>query len=215
MGSSRRPRTVFSILAVATAVLCAAPGSAPAKPKVTKTYPTRVALSATRAGDGTITVKAEFSSPEPRCLSAKRLLQKKFHGMSSAAGGYLLFGGAYSDDRGSGSFGLEGSVDFTGGLPGSGLLSPVGKPERSPFVWEATWPGDTSVIVTNFHDSAKPRHYQTTIAAASAVSLGAVARESGGQGLPYFKTTYDKGGKHYVIKCGVLKKSETPRLIAL
>lgn len=182
-----------------------------ALPKVTKFVPTHVALSATRDAAGTIVVTASFTSAEPRCLSTKRFLEKHFHGRPVAAGGYLLYGGPYSDDRGSGAFGFEGF----GTPPADGLLSPVSPAEKSPYVWEAVWPGDTAVTTTNFHDSSQPRHYATTIAAVAAVSLGASARESAGQGLPYFKVTYNKGGKHYIVKCGVLSKVEASRVIPL
>jgi hypothetical protein len=212
LDSRRRSLVRFALLA-AVVVLALGTAAAPALalPKVTRFFPTRVALSASRDASGTVTVQASFSSPEPRCLSAKRFLQKRFHDLPTAAGGYLLFGGAYSDERGSGAYGLEGYAQ----PPSVGLMSPTSPAAKSPYVWEATWPGDTSVSTTNFHDPSQPRHYQTTIAAAAAISLGASARESTGQGLAYFKTTYNKGGKHYIVKCGVLKKTESSRVIPL
>jgi hypothetical protein len=94
-------------------------------------------------------------------------------------------------------------------------MFPIGRPGHSPFVWEAVWPGDTAVEITNVHDPSKPRHYTSTIAAASAVGLGAYARASGGQGLYYFKVTYNKGGKHYIVKCQPLKHTETSKLVPL
>jgi hypothetical protein len=192
------------LLTAAAIVLALVAASASALPKVTKRFPTRVFFSASKGADGAVTVKASFRSPEPRCLSAKRFLQKKYHGLPDAAGAYLLFGGQFSGEHGSGTFGFEGE----GAPPSSGLLSPVSPPEGSPYVWEATWPGDTPVTVTNFYDPSHSRHYETTVAAASGVRAGALARASAGQGLSYYKTTYNKGGKHYIVKCGVLKKTE-------
>jgi len=201
------PVKIAPLVAAAAVASAALAAPAMALSKVTRSFPTRVAFAATKAADGSVTVKASFSSPEPRCLSAKRFLQKKFHGAPDAAGAYLLFGGTYSAGRGSGAFGFEGE----GPPPSSGLLSPVSQPGRSPYVWEATWAGDTPVTVTNFYDPSHPRHYESTVGAASAVRAGAIARASAGQGLPYFKTTYNRGGKHYIVKCGVLRKSEERR----
>ena len=205
------PAKLVALLTAAAIVLALVAASASALPKVTKRFPTSVSFSATKGADGAVTVKASFRSPEPRCLSSKRFLQKKFHGLPDAAGAYLLFGGSYGGEHGSGAFGFEGE----GPPPSSGLLSPAGPPEKSPYVWEATWPGDTPVTVTNFNDPSHPRHYETTVGAASGVRAGAIARASAGQGLPYFKTTYNRGGKHYIVKCGVLKKTEERRELPL
>lgn len=207
-----RPLAKLAPILVAVAILSGALATtAAALPKVTRSFPTRVSFTASKAVDGSVTVTASFRSPEPRCLSAKRFLQKKFHGQPDAAGGYLLFGGAYSGEHSKGMFGFEGE----GPPPSSGLLAPSSPPEKSPYVWEATWAGDTPVTVTNFNDPSHPRHYETTVSAASGVRAGAIARESAGQALPYFKTTYDKGGKHYIVKCGVLKNSEARRELPL
>ena len=200
----RSPAKLLPLLAVVAVASAALAAPASALPKVTKRFPTSVSFSATKGADGAVTVKASFRSPEPRCLSNKRFLAKKFHGLPDAAGARLLFGGSYGGEHGSGAFGFEGE----GPPPSSGLLSPASQPEKSPYVWEATWPGETPVTVTNFFDPSHPRHYETTVGAASGVRAGATARASVSQGLPYYKTTYNRGGTHYIVKCAVLKKTE-------
>lgn len=189
---------------------CLTAGSAAALPKVIKSVPTRATFSATKAADGTITAKVSFTASDPRCLSGKRFLQKFADGNYRVAGGTLLYGGAYSDEGISAPFGFDGF----GAPPNKGLFAPVSPAGKSPYVWQAIWPGSTPVLITNFHNEELDRHYETTVAAASAVNMGAIARASMGQGLPYFKATYNQGGKHYILKCGVLAKSGTEKLIA-
>jgi hypothetical protein len=71
------------------------------------------------------------------------------------------------------------------------------------------------VLTTNLYDKSLPRHYSTSISAATGVSLGATARASGGQGLPYYKVAYNQAGKHIIVKCGTLNTREASTQIAL
>ncbi len=207
----RSPAKLVALLTTVAVALALVAASASALPKVTKRFPTSVSFSASKGADGAVTVKASFRSPEPRCLSNKRFLAKKFHGLPAAAGAHLLFGGPYGGEHGSGAFGFEGEAQ----PPSYGLLAQTSQSEESPYVWEATWPGDTPLTVTNFFDPSHPRHYETTVGAASGVRAGAIARASASQGLPYYKTTYNKGGKHYIVKCSVLKKTEERQELSL
>jgi hypothetical protein len=188
----------FCATTVALALLTSA---AAAHPKVITVVPTQVRLSATRQADGSIVAKAEFTSPEPRCLSAKRFLQNTSKGQYLAAGGSLLFGSP------------PGTTGFAA-APERGLFSPKSKPGVSPYIWEATWPGSTEVLVTNLN-SDKERHYASTVADATEVTLGAEARASKGQALPYFKVAYNEDGKRHIVKCQTLGKTESSAGIEL
>lgn len=216
--SHRRVRLAAGVgLAILLACMMAA--SAMARPKIYKSVPTHVSFSATKAADGTITVEAIFTSPNPRCLEGKRFLQKRADANSWVAGGALLFGGPFTAEdpltkaKFSEPFGFEGTVSQIY-MPDKGLLAPVSAAGKSPYVWQAIWPGDSSLFMTNPYDKSLPWHYQAPVAAASAVLLAAVARASGGQGLPYYKVAFSRHGKRIILKCGTLAEESSHTEIA-
>lgn len=190
-----------ALLVVLLAGLQAAPATA--KPKVYRSVPTHAALSVTRASDGTITAKVSFTS-NPRCLPAKRFKRVGRKNLFPEILSSLLFGGPYTADGESHPAGSLGE----GRPPGEGTFSPVSPPGKSPYVWEAVFPGSAPVEVTNLQSNSE-RHYTTTVSAASALRVLAAAPVSKGQGLPYFKAAYDQGGKRIILKCEPLTGATT------
>lgn len=214
--SHRRVRLAAGV-GLAILLACMMSASAMARPKIYKSVPTHVSFSATKAADGTITVEAIFTSPNPRCLEGKRFLQKRADGNYWVAGGTLYFGGAFTapnffnpQEVISEPFGFEGSAP----PPNRGLLAPVSAAGKSPYVWQAIWPGSTELATTNFYDKSLPRHYEIPVGAASGVSLGAIARASKGQGLPYYKVAFSRHGKRIILKCGTLAEASSYTEIA-
>ncbi len=82
-------------------------------------------------------------------------------------------------------------------------------------MWQAIWPGSTEVLVTNFYDKSLPRHYSAPVSAAAGVSVGAVARASKGQGLPYYKVAFNRGGKRIILKCKAIELGTASAKIGL
>jgi hypothetical protein len=128
-----------------------------------KVVATHIALSATKASDGTITARGVFTSSNPRCLSSKRT--KPFSsGQYSNFGSVLLYGASLPGDH--------TGQDGNGGPPGNGRLAPVSPAGRSPWIWEAVWAGSAPIGVENRHNKSLPYTYKSTVAGASAVELG-------------------------------------------
>lgn len=178
-------------------------GTVAAKPKVYRSVPTHAAFSVERAPDGTITAKVSFTS-NPRCLAAKRFKRVGRRNLFPEILSSLLFGGPYTAEGKSHAAGALGE----GRPPGEGTFSPVSPPGKSPYVWEAVFPGSSPVYVTNLQSNAE-RHYTTTVSAATALRVLAAAPVSKGQGLPYFKAAYDQGGKRIILKCEPLTGATT------
>jgi hypothetical protein len=182
---------------------CLPAGTAAAKPKVYRSVPTHASFAVTRGDDGTITATVSFTS-NPRCLPAKRFKRVGKKNLFPEILSTLLFGGPYTAEGESHPAGSLGE----GRPPGEGTFSPVSPPGKSPYVWEAVFPGSAPVNVTNLQSTSE-RHYTTTVAAATALRILAAAPVSKGQGLPYFKAAYDQGGKRIILKCEPLAGATT------
>lgn len=217
MGRGTRISRLTIVGSLVLSLACMAAGSASARPKVYRSVPTVVSFSATKGTDGAITVKATFSSPDPRCLEGKRFLQKHRDGNYWVAGGHLYFGGPFTASQEFTGHQISEPFGFDGFAtpPDKGFLAPVSPAGKSPYVWQAVWPGSTEVFTTNFYNKSLPRHSSTPVSAATGVSLGATARASNGQGLPYYKIAYNQGGKHIIIKCGTLNTRDASTKIGL
>jgi hypothetical protein len=162
-----------------------------ARQKVFKEIATQATLSATRSTDGGISARVAYTSKDPRCLASKRFKRAGAENNYFQAYAFLLFGSP------------PGSLG-TATLPAHGVLSPVSPFARSPLVWEANFPGNTAVEVTNLASNSE-RHYEATVSQASALEMYAAAPGSNGQGLPYFKVAYNQGDSRIILKCGQLK----------
>jgi hypothetical protein len=159
--------------------------------RIYKTIPTHVAISATRTADGTVTVKAVFTSSDPHCLSADRW-RKLSDGYSHEVGGGLEYGGPWNGYP----IGADGYA-----TPSGGWLSPISPAAKSPFVWQAIYPGKLTVKVHDERDEAgEARNYTTTVAAASGIAVGASA-PANFKGKTYYKYAYNQGGNRVILKC--------------
>jgi hypothetical protein len=191
----------FAVLAVGVvAVLTLAFAASSNAERIYKSVPTYLALSATRAADGTITAKAVFTSPNPHCLSADRW-KKLSDGHYHDVGGGLEYGGPW----GGNPMGADGYAQ-----PSGGWLSPVSPAGKSPFVWQAIYPGSMTVEV---HDerragSEEARDYESTVAAASGIAFGGNAPPNF-KGKTYYKYTYSQGGNRIILKCRRTTASRT------
>lgn len=179
---------VLGLLSCATLALVGlAATSAAARPKVVKSAATKISLSVSRAGDGSVVAKVLYTSPEPRCLEKKRFKRLR-DGYYHMVGSVLYYEGTYG----------------IGEPPDLGWLAPVTPFGKSPLVWEARWAANASVPVESHRPGItkeSERHYESTVAAAQGAELIASARPSSGQGLHYWKVAYNKGGKHFIVKC--------------
>ncbi len=154
-------------------------GSAVAHPKVHETARTRVALSAKKAADGTITEKVTFTVSNPRCFSAKnfkRLRDGYFHG----AGGSLAF------NNGAG----------LANPPEDGWLhpSPASAFGKSPYIWEAVYPGITPISVEEPINSHQ--FHESTVGDATEASIEG---EFPTKEVGYAK--YTAAGKRHIVLC--------------
>lgn len=176
--TARIPK-LTSLVAVALAAIAFVPGAAMAK-TIHKAAPTKIRLSATRAVDGTVTATAWVTSPNPHCLEAHRFKR--------------LRDGYYHR--------IEGLLDYGDGLfavpPGSTNLSPISAPGRSPFIWQAVWPGAVAVNVQSQSDPEL--HYKAPVSAALGVDMGAGIGARNGEGVAYI-AKYFEGGQKIKVTC--------------
>ncbi len=129
----------------------AAPGDAK---RVLKFAKVKATVSAARAADGTITVKAAFTTSNPRCFS-KQVVRRLRDGYFHLVGGALYYN----------------ATDGYGGPPNRGWLLPDSRPSRTRWIWKAVWPGDAPVTVENHSDPDLPRNYRSTVGDASGLRL--------------------------------------------
>jgi hypothetical protein len=183
-------------LATVAGLLLLSVAAAAAKPKIHQSVPTRSSFSVTRAADGTITAKVSYISKDPRCLAAKRFKRAGQKNLYPEILSTLFFGGAYSVEGKEYPVGAKGS----GRPPNEGTFNPVSPFGKSPLVWEAVFPGNAPVAVTNFQSNLE-RHTTLSVAEASALEVLAAAPVSKGQGLEYFKVAFDRGGKRVILEC--------------
>lgn len=184
--------TGLLVCSLATLTL-ASPGPAAAR---TKTIPTRAVLSATKAPDGTVTIEAAFSSPNPRCLRAGR-----FHGkfyaqyLGAPVGADFYYGDAGPPHGTPPSQGA--GVGFEPSVPQP--ISPAG---RSPYVWQAAWPAST-VVANGFGGNGLGGKFpdSTTVSAASGIGVFALVKP--------FRITYRSHGARVTRTCaaGLFPKS--------
>ena len=186
--------TGLLVIGLATLTL-ASPGAAAAR---TKTIPTRAVLSATKAPDGTVTIEAVFSSPNPSCLRASRFRGKAYDYLLGPFAADFYYGGAghpYATPLGDpAGFGYEPSVPQP--------ISPAG---RSPYVWQAAWPASTVVVI----GGGTPGFSTSTVSNASGIGLAAYVK-------PY-RITYRSHGARVTRTCagGVWPKSGLTQYIDL
>lgn len=195
-------RLIAAVTAALLLTLAVWAGTASAKPKIYKSVPTRVQLSVTRAGDGTITARVSYLSNDPRCLAAKRFKRAGAKNLYPNISSTLLFGGPYTANGEEFPAGAKGFAR----PPNEGTFDPVSSFGKSPLVWENVMPGDTPLAVTNPQSNSE-RHYTATVADASELQVFVAAPVSKGQGLPYFKVAYNQGGKRIIEKCEPLAKA--------
>lgn len=178
----------------------------------TVSAPTYLKLSATRAGDGTITAKGVFTSPNRHCLSANRFKLYQFQGNShlpfhyTIAGGVLAYGEpAFGEPFGNNGYGNTSSF-------GEGWLHPASPFARSPMTWEAVWPGGAEVSVTQQgtpeapHNPSLPFKYSSTVVAAAGLILSSDGLGNGSDATSHpghrmWKTTYRQGKHRIVLEC--------------
>ena len=176
--------TVAAIAALCLVALIPAPAAAK---RIHKTVPTHFKASATRAADGTITATGSFTSPNRRCLSAKRFKATPKNGRSYVSG--VL---NYSN-------GGTAPPPVTSGAPFPGALLPISPPGQSPYDFQAVWPGNGTTRVENHADPTLPLFYQSTVAAASALAVHGWTVPRGPQRS--YKVRYHHGGSRVVLTC--------------
>ncbi len=182
----------FAALAVGVVGLLALVFAAPSSAKrIYKSVPTYVTFSANRVADGTVTAKAIFTSPNPRCLSADRW-KKLSDGYYHVTGAALYYRDLLDPNFISGT-----------ALPtNNGWLSPISPAGHSPYVWQVIWPGSlpVKVHVEGIHAGEAPHNYTSTVAAAAGMTVGGYAPQS--PRYSYYKYTYNQGGNRIILKCG-------------
>lgn len=171
--------------------------------RIYKSVPTHLALSATRAADGTVTATGVYTSPNPRCLSAKRF-QKLHKGTVyyNSIGAGLGYGGPWSSANTNLPIGADGFGDFPGSSPLPGWLWPVSPFGQSPLVWQSIAPGNA--LVKNIEDHSGPtiERYDSTVAAASGVDLAGDAPSGDPRNVRGpFISSYHQGGNRIILKC--------------
>jgi hypothetical protein len=182
------PRSRLVLLVAAASLLVMGGvlvGNVSAHPKVHESVQVQVSLFAEKGADGTITEKVTFTASNPRCFSAKnfkRLRDGYFHG----AGGDLLFNGGA---------GLANP-------PENGWLHPSSTSAfgRSPYTWEAVYPGGMSISVEEPINSN--RFYTTTVSNATEASIEGTfpTKEVG-----YVKYTAE--GRRHIVLCARRSKA--------
>jgi hypothetical protein len=144
---------------------------------ITKVASTNITLSVKKAANGTVTARATYTSPNPRCLGAKRW-KKQSDGVFEGAPEFALY---------------YGESDYAR-PPGGTELTPNSSFGRSPFVWQAVWPGSAKVVVERGHAKTEAEaFYNSTVGAAIGID--------GGASTPAFEDVYTSGGNKIHLKC--------------
>jgi hypothetical protein len=188
-------------------------GSASARQTIHRTVGTFASSSATRSADGTVTARIAFTSPNPRCLSAKRWeggntkLKHLPHGESEYVHATLVFGGPYRYGKYDHPYGAEGAGD----TQNEGYFHAASPSERSPYIWEYKAPGSEALpVYTPGATNAVPR----LVSEASAINI--IPSAPGTLILPgpekrYWETTYDEGSDHIILRCMAYPEKITSR----
>ena len=183
-----------------------------------KVVPTHVtAPTVTRAADGTITITDSFTSPNRRCLPAKRFTPvlattpvntPRFH---SPFWTLLYYG--------------TGVPSLSNAEPVGGVaipFTPISPQRHSPYVWQAVYPGTEPV--TGWRNIVNPGSYQvpgtapdgsgvhtftSSVAAARVVTVAGVAPPTGYTKAkdPFYHVSYRSGGTRRSLLCRV---AQTP-----
>jgi hypothetical protein len=172
--TNRNCQAILSILISGSLALTFAPPVG-AK-RIIKRFRVKSAVSVNRATDGTISVRVVFTTRNPVCFS-KKIIKRERDGFFHIVSGALYYADA----------------DGYGGPPDHGLLSPVSRPSRTRWIWEAVWPGDAPVFPET-HNPDLPYPYRTTVAAASELAL--LGNPPGG------KIKYRRRGTKVRLLCG-------------
>ena len=184
---SRRPafpskRSSLRIAATAVglaALVFATPSGAKTIVKIAQT---KLTFSIVRSADGTVTAKATYTSPEPRCLSSDRWKQYPSGEYKESAPefGFYYGGSSWAEAPGPPGIGAQ--------------LAPISPLGRSPLVWQKTWPGSASVVVENHRAKTEAeRSYRSTVAAALGID--------GGASTGSFEDKYKSGENKILLKC--------------
>ena len=178
----------------------AASGSA--NPKIKIAAPTSLKLSITRVADGTFTIEARYTSPNPHCLERERW------GPDPRGGGFVdppTFGLNYLNPTGIGY-----NFPKAPGIPVP-ELKPITPFEHSPLVWKVVWPGSTIVSVEG--RGAGARNFESTVSAATGLNgfawapIGKKEFAENDRGDYYAAIFGGKGHKTW-LKCWATKKLE-------
>jgi hypothetical protein len=208
---------VCSVAAIALTFSVTVVPAAASVEVVKETARTTVELSATRAADGTVTATATFSSKNPRCLTkAGRLsgpagapkvnpIKSVFEfGEESETPGY----GPWTPDP---QFGLLHGTFFAYQL----TLKPVTPEGRSPWIWEAVWPGTTLLTARRWASRSpapypEPTKIQSPVSEAGLLGFG-TGTPNPGVYLDQTTIRYKKGGANVVLDCGALEVKRAVR----
>jgi hypothetical protein len=182
---------VCPLAAIGLLVLAVA---SPAQAKTsTKIAATKVEFSIARAADGTVTVKATFTSSNPHCLSRDRWKQYPSGEYKEGAPEFGLYYGGVAWADPPGRFGAQ--------------LAPVSPFGRSPLVWRAIWPGSAGVIVENHAGKTEAeRSYRSTVSEAIGVD--------GGANTMAFEDRYKISDDKVLLKCRPVNERVRNQLFA-
>jgi hypothetical protein len=167
-----------------------------------KVVPTQITVpTVSRAADGTLTITASFTSPNPRCLPAKRF----GHVTASHPPGYPQIYSPFSTNLGYG----DGVPSPSNPVPTAYVpipFTPVTPAQHSPYVWRLVLPGSTEVQVLTQDVAGQGFHtYPSTVAAARGADTTGIAPPTGYATKKakdnFFHVNYTSRGQRRSLKC--------------
>jgi hypothetical protein len=204
---------VFTISAWVVLLVVGGSDADAANRTIHKTVGTFASSSATRSADGTVTARVAFTSPNPRCLSAKRWeggntkLKHLPHGESEYVVAGFSFGGPFHEGTHNYPYGAEGGGD----TENEGFFHAASPPEQSPYIWEYKARGD-EIVRAYIPGAVNP--VRRLVSEASAINI--IPRAPGTLILPgpekrYWETSYNEGSNHIILRCTAYPEKITSR----